>query len=112
MGGRGASSSTNMAKLEANYKKEKADSRDRLMNDIKETRERQKQKANEYIEQGIPQPEAFARAKQEFEREFEKLDREEEQRSFDINEKYRKKGLLAKNVTKIKVRGKEWKKKK
>lgn len=48
MGGRGASASTNMAKLEASYKKEKADSWDRLMNDIKETRERQKQKANEY----------------------------------------------------------------
>ena len=111
MGGRGASSA-NMAKLEASYKKEKADSWDRLMSQIKQTKEKQKERANEYIKQGIPQPEAFARAKKEFEKEFEKLDREEEQRSYDINEKYRKKGLLAGKVTKIKVRGKEWKKKK
>ena len=82
-------------KLEKEYKEKKLDIWEELMNDIGKERNKIAIKANEYIKQGITAPEAFAKARDEFQEEVEEINRRHDERFFKLNEEYRKKGLLA-----------------
>lgn len=90
MGGR-RSSAGNVSKIEKEYKERKFDATEELLKNMRRIKQQEKNKWNKYVKQGISQPEAIARAKKEFENEYERIEKIRDKKWEEATKEYKKK---------------------